>query len=169
GGRLYTIASEQQLYVQADVDEADIGLVRLGATAHFQVDSQPGKTYEGTISRIGREADPATRTYPVEIRELTSVVGLRLGMTADVNVEGRTIRDALLIPAVALQTEQDRTQVWVLGSDSRVQSRPVRIKSRDSKTVQVIEGLRAGERVVLNPPKLSNDQTVEVVAEGNGT
>lgn len=167
GGRLFTVASEQRLYVQADVDEADIGLVRLGATAHFQVDSQPGRSYDGRVSRIGREADPSTKTYPVEVRELRDTSGLRLGMTTDVNIEGRTLRDALLVPTAALQTDQDKTVVWVVGREQRVRRRPVRIKAKDNRTVQILEGLRPGEQVVRDPSGLTDDQIVELIPESD--
>ncbi len=167
GNRLFVVAQEQRSYVQADVDEADIGEVRVGSEARFQVDSQPGVSYLGRVSRIGRDSNPATKTYPVDIREIQAPDGqktdLKLGMTADVNIRGRTIPDVVLAPTAALQTDGDKTVVWVVEAGSRVRKRVLRIRARDAKTVQVVEGLRAGEQVVLEPVGLSDDRVVQIV------
>jgi HlyD family secretion protein len=151
GARLFTVANEQKIYVQADVDEADIGQVRQGAEARFHVDAEPQTTYKGRVARIGRAADRSTKTYPVEIRDLDQTAGLRIGMTADVNIQGRVTPQAVLIPTAALQTEKDRTLVWIVDGENRVRRRTVRVKAKDAATVQVVEGLLPGERVVLNP------------------
>lgn len=152
GGRLFTIASEQRVYVQADVDEADIGQVRQGSQARFQVDAQPGKTYTGRVALIGRAADRGTKTYPVEIRGIDTAAGLRIGMTADVNIRGRVTDGAVLVPSAALQTEADHTIAWVIDSQERARRRIVRFKAKDAQSVQVIQGIYAGEQVVLDPP-----------------
>lgn len=167
GAPLFTIAAEQQIHVRADVDEADIGALRPGSRAHFQVDALPGRTFSGRVTRIGRAADRATRTYPVEIRDLHSITGLRLGMTADVNIEGRATHGAVLIPTAALQSEGDRTTVWVVDSEDRARRRTVRIQSRDAGSVHALEGVAAGERLILNPGRgLREGRRVHVVPAG---
>ncbi len=161
GTRIFTVANEQRIYIRADVDEADIAGVRLGSPVRFQVDAEPGRTYTGRVSLIGRAADRGTKTYPVEIRDLSEVQGLKIGMTADVNIQGRDTPDAVVVSSDALQTDGAQTLVWVLEGD-RVKRRPVRIKAKDAGSVQILEGLRAGEQVVLNPAGLSDGRQVRV-------
>ncbi len=163
GNRVMTIANEDRVYVRADVDEADIAQVRVGAEARFQVDARPEVTYTGRVARIGDAADPSTKTYPVEIRRLSTTQGLRIGMTADVNIQGRVTPDAVLVPTSALQTEEERIVVWTVDAEGRVHKRPVRIKAQDANTAQIVSGLIPGERVVLNPSgKLQEGRRVRV-------
>lgn len=163
GNRVMTVANEDRVYVRAEVDEADIGQVRVGAETRFQVDARPEVTYTGRVARIGDAADPSTKTYPVEIRNLSTTQGLRIGMTADVNIQGRVTPDAVLVPTAALQTEKERIVVWVVDAAQRVHQRPVRIKARDASTAQIVAGLLPGERVVLNPTgKLQDGRRVRV-------
>ncbi len=163
GGRIFNIAGEEKVYVQADVDEADIGLVRLGSPARFQVDSQPGMVFEGRVTLIGNAADRATRTYAVEIRDLRDKKGLRIGMTTDVNIQGRTITGALLIRTAALESEKDETLAWVVDALNHVHRRRVKIRARDANVAQVLEGLQAGDKVVLQPAgKLRDGQRIRL-------
>lgn len=163
GTRLLSVANEQKIYVQADVDEADIGMVRVGHEVRFQVDAQPGRTYVGRVTLVGHAADRSTKTYPVEVRQLDRAEGLRIGMTTDVNIQGRVTESAVVLPSAALVTEKDHTYVWTIDSENRVRRVPVKIKARDANTVQVLEGLAPRQRTVLNPASgLQEGQRVRV-------
>ncbi|MFN3651479.1 MAG: efflux RND transporter periplasmic adaptor subunit [Armatimonadota bacterium] len=152
GSRLFTVANEQRMFIEAEVDEADIAGVRRGAEARFQVDAIPDRTYTGHVTRIADAADRTTKTYRVEVRELSATDGLRIGMTADVNIQGRVTERALLLPVAALRSENGVSVVWVVDPSGRAQRREVRTQAKDATSVQVLSGLSAGERVVLNPP-----------------
>lgn len=157
GEPILTVASEQKLYVRADVDEADIEIVRVGSPVRFQVDALPDRSFHGRLALIATAADAATRTYAVEIREIDDPAPLRIGMTADVNIEGETLTDAVLIPTAALVAEEDGSSVWLVRQDATVAKKQVRVRARDVKSIQVTHGLQAGDRVVLDPPESLKD------------
>ncbi len=75
---------------------------------------------------------------------------LRLGMYVTVHFETRSGRSVTLVPRDAVQSIGDRTVVWVPaeGDDGRFTERPVRLGSTFRDSVEVLEGLKPGERVV---------------------
>ena len=81
-GIILQVASESRIYVRADVDEADIGPVRVGQEARFRVDAFSQRDFTARVSRIADSADRATKTYAVELRQLSYVTDLLSGITA---------------------------------------------------------------------------------------
>ncbi len=145
------MATGDRFYVEAQVDEADIGKVRLGQRAFFKVDAYPERVYRAIVARIHPDADRVTKTYRVELREIEPTSGLRLGMSGDVNIEAKAISEALLVPATAVMMDTQVPMVWVV-DNGRAVKRAVKIGARDGDQVHVRTGLRSGELVIVNPP-----------------
>ncbi|HEX2949310.1 MAG TPA: efflux RND transporter periplasmic adaptor subunit [Armatimonadota bacterium] len=152
GGTIANVVSPRELYVQADVDESDIGPIRVGQKAYFTTDAIPNRTYQGVVTQIGASANESTNTYPVEIRDISDKSGLRVNLSVDVNIVTETHPSALLIPASAIVTEP-RPHVWIVDTHGRLEQRNITIGARDtvSGRVEVTSGLLNGERVVTNP------------------
>lgn len=103
---LFTIAQDlTKMQVQADVDESDIGRVKLGQTAHFTVDSYPDRQFTAKVSQIRLNAtvNQNVVTYPVIIEVANPEELLRPSMTANVTVEVGTVKDVLRVPNAALR------------------------------------------------------------------
>ena len=167
GAPLLQVASESRIYVRADVDEADIGPVRVGQEARFRVDAFSQRDFTARVSRIADSADRATKTYAVELRQLSDATDLLIGMTADVNIVGPAVENAVVVPLEALVQSEGGNAVFVVEDQSRVSRRPVQIRARDPQWVQIISGLESGERVVMRPPpSLQDGQTVRVRGGG---
>jgi HlyD family secretion protein len=145
------MATGDRFYVEAQVDEADIGKVRLGQRAFFKVDAYPERVYRAIVARIHPDADRVTKTYRVELREIEPTSGLRLGMSGDVNIEAKAISEAFLVPATAVVMDTQVPMVWVV-DNGRAVKRAVEIGARDGDQVHVRTGLRSGELVIVNPP-----------------
>ncbi len=103
---LFTLAEDlAKMKLQVDVDEADVGQVRVGQEATFTVDAWPGRRYTGTITRVGfgSQTKDNVVSYPtvivVDNRDLT----LRPGMTGTADIVTVTKDDALLVPNAALR------------------------------------------------------------------
>jgi len=103
---LFTIAQDlTRMQVQADVDQADIGRVRVGQVARFTVDAYPEEVFEGRITqvRLNATATQNVITYPV-ILEVENPDGkLRPQMTATVTIEVDRVADVLRVPNAALR------------------------------------------------------------------
>jgi HlyD family secretion protein len=111
---LYTIAEDlRKMQVLANVDEADIGHVRLGATAEFTVDAFRGRKFSARVSQIRNAAQTVSNvvTYIVVLELNNQDLLLRPGMTANVRLEVARRSDALLIPAAALRYKPRLDQI----------------------------------------------------------
>jgi multidrug efflux pump subunit AcrA (membrane-fusion protein) len=148
-----TIVDLSRLQVHAYVDEVDIGKVRLGQEATFAVDAFPARDFAGRVAAIYPTATIQDNVvkYIVALDIADDSVGLlRPEMTASVRITLEP-RSVLAIPARAIRRDRGRNVVTVRTNEGDV-SRPVRVGWRDGSWIEIVEGLRAGERVVLDPP-----------------
>jgi HlyD family secretion protein len=103
---LFSIAQDlTKMQVQADVDQSDIGRVKVGQGARFTVDAYPEEEFRGRISQIRYNALVTQNvvTYPVIIEVANTDERLRPKMTANVTIDVATVRDVLRIPNAALR------------------------------------------------------------------
>ena len=93
------------MQLEANIDEADIGTVKIGQTANFTVDAFTGRSFPAQIQTI--EFSPLTTDGVVTYKAILSVdnsdLALRPGMTATAQITVQEIRDALLVPNAALR------------------------------------------------------------------
>ncbi len=110
---LFTIAQDlTKMQVQADVDQSDIGRVKVGQPARFTVDAYPDETFQGKITqvRLNATVNQNVITYPVIIEVPNPDVKLRPKMTADITIEVAKVRDVLRIPNAALRFRPPQTE-----------------------------------------------------------
>ena len=111
---LFSIAQDlTKMQVQADVDQSDIGRVRVGQLARFTVDAYPDEEFRGRISQIRLNATVSQNvvTYPVIIEVPNPDEKLRPKMTANVTIEVAVVRGVLRIPNSALRFKPDTSQM----------------------------------------------------------
>ena len=103
---LFTIAQDlTKMQVQADVDESDIGRIRIGQAVHFTVDAFPDRVFQATVSQIRLNAtvNQNVVTYPVIVAVDNPDLNLRPSMTANITIDVATDRNKLRIPNSALR------------------------------------------------------------------
>ena len=103
---LFTIAKDlTKMQVQADVDQSDIGQIRVDEAARFTVDAYPEQPFRGRISqvRLNATVNQNVITYPVIIEVPNPDGKLRPSMTANVTIEVAQVRDVLRVPNAALR------------------------------------------------------------------
>ena len=103
---LFTIAQDlTKMQVQADVDESDIGRVKIGEPVHFTVDAFPDRVFQAKVSQIRLNAtvNQNVVTYPVIVSVDNSEEKLRPSMTANITIDVATDHDVLRIPNSALR------------------------------------------------------------------
>jgi multidrug efflux pump subunit AcrA (membrane-fusion protein) len=148
-----TIVDLGRLQVNAFVDEVDIGKVHVGQAATFTVDASSARDFGGRVAAIYPSATIQDNVvkYVVAVEIAEGYAGLlRPEMTAGVRltVAERTV---LAIPARAIRREDGGSVVYVV-VDGRPQARPIRLGWRDGPWAEVVQGLAAGDRVLLDPP-----------------
>jgi HlyD family secretion protein len=103
---LFQIAQDlTKMQVQADVDQSDIGRVKVGQVARFNVDAYPEEEFRGTLSQIRYNAlvNQNVVTYPVILEVANPEGRLRPKMTANVTIDVASVPDVLRIPNAALR------------------------------------------------------------------
>lgn len=146
-----TIVDLTRLELWAYVDETDIGRIELGQAASFSVDAYPDVAFDGEVAAIYPKAEIRDNVvdYIVVIRftpprDRT----LRPEMTASVRVVLARHADVLAVPRRAVRREGDRTFVLCSEAGLPVQ-RFVRTGARDETHVEILDGLRGGEEVLV--------------------
>jgi HlyD family secretion protein len=119
---LFTIAQDlTKMQVQADVDESDIGRVKIGEPVHFTVDAYPDRTFQAKVSQIRLNAtvNQNVVTYPVIVAVDNPDEKLRPSMTANITIDVATDRDVLRIPNAALRFKPSPSEAGASGAERR--------------------------------------------------
>jgi cobalt-zinc-cadmium efflux system membrane fusion protein len=149
---LLVVANMQTLWVLADVPEARLPQIGVGASAQVQVTALPEKTFEGKVSYIAPALDPHTRTAAVRV-EARNDGSLRPGMFASVELVGAAAAgssSALAVREGAVQTIQGQPSVFVpvKGEANTFAPQPVRAGPRVNGMIPILVGLKEGDPVV---------------------
>ena len=152
GEMLYQVADLSTVWAVADVFEQDIGLVRAGQKARLRIDAYPDKVFEGTVSYVYPTLKAETRTVPVRV-ELANPGGLlKPGMFAALELASASTK-VLAVPQSAVIDSGVRRVVLVQsGNDAkagRFEPREVKLGRRGDDYVEVLEGVKEGEPVVV--------------------
>ena len=146
-----TIVDLDRLQLNAYVDEVDIGKIAPGQSVVFTVDAFPAQDFKGRVAAIYPSATIQDNVvkYIVAVAILGGYGGrLRPEMTANVRIQLEE-RRVLAVPARAVRREDGRNVVYVQDGN-RSAARAVRAGWRDGAWVEIVEGLAAGDRVLLN-------------------
>ncbi len=151
GEVLYQIADLSSVWVVADVFEQDLGMLRVGQPAAVMVDAYPGMMFNGKITFVYPTVTPETRTAKVRV-ELDNVRAL-LKPAMYAKVEFTSSRDkakVLAVPDSAVLDSGRRQVVLVELGAGRFEPRVVKLGMRGDGYVEVLEGVKAGEAVVVS-------------------
>jgi len=151
GQELFIVTDLKTVWVIGDLYEKDFATVRVGSPATVMVTSASDRQLRGRVAYIDPRVDPATRTAKVRI-EVPNVSGdLRLGMFVNVSFETGGPR-MTLVPRSAVQSIGDRSVVYVPadGEEGRFIERTVKLGRATGDVVEVLAGVKPGERVVTD-------------------
>jgi membrane fusion protein, copper/silver efflux system len=151
GEMLYQIADLSSVWALADVFEQDLGLVRLGQSVKIRFDAYPDKAFIGKVTFIYPTVAPETRTAKVRI-ELPNPAGLlKPAMFARVEIASGTGRGKVLaVPDSAVLDTGTRQMVLVQRGEGAFEPRPVKLGTRTDGYIEVLDGIKAGESVVVS-------------------
>jgi cobalt-zinc-cadmium efflux system membrane fusion protein len=148
------IADLSTLWVLADVPEARLGDLTLGAAARVTFSSLGASAVDGILSSISPSVDPSTRTVQARIEVKSADTALKPGMFAQVEIDAITekdkARDAIAIPEAAVQMIDGKPCVFVKDDDEENTfiKRPIAIGSPVSGLIPVLSGLEVKETIV---------------------
>jgi RND family efflux transporter MFP subunit len=182
---LCRIVDIESLKVELRLIEADVPKVRVGQEALLYLDAYPERPFRGELSRVLPYLDQQTRTNTVEITvpnpkdPETGERALKPGMygRAELVVERRAQVVVVPEPALVLDNQvlakqapgETLRKAFVVDSGGKVRKRIVKVGARKGSLCQILEGISAGERIVVRGQhELKDAERVEVVAKANG-
>jgi len=145
-----TLAPIDALWVVADVPEADAARVVAGARAEIRFPSLPGERFEARVLEVLPQLDRATRSLQARIALDNPGGRLAAGMLADVVIDDARSAHGVLVPQEALIRTGRSERVIVAHGEGRFASREVRAGAESGPDIQILEGLRPGEEVVVS-------------------
>jgi membrane fusion protein, heavy metal efflux system len=154
---LMTIADLSRVWMTSSVPESSIRLIHVGDPVSIALVAYPGETFRGRVARIADVLDPETRTVKVHVEVANPDGRFRPEMFGSIRHAG-PLRQVPVIPVAALVQDSGRPTVLVERSPGTFERRTVTVAGRQSDFVPVLDGLRPGERVVVDGAYLLKDR-----------
>jgi RND family efflux transporter MFP subunit len=164
-----TIADMRSLQVEVDVSETNIVGIRIGQACDIQLDALPAIRFRGEVYTIVPTVDRTKATVLVKVRFLDKDPRMLPDMSAKVSFLSRNLKTEerkprLAVNGSALVGKTDQTHVFVL-QGNHVQETSVQTGVKLGDMIEIISGLKSGDRVVINPPKGMKNGTKIKIAE----
>lgn len=147
GDAITTLDDISSIKLDFSVPETALGRLQPGQKILARSASTGQREYVGTVKTIGSRVDPVTRAAIVRARVENEDRALRAGMLLTVQIVTEE-KSALAVPERAIVQTGDRTIVYIVGEDQKVQPRPVTLGLRQSGYVEITTGLAEGEPIV---------------------
>lgn len=159
-----TVADLERAQVVADVDETDVGKVKIGQEAEIVLDAYPERILEGHVVEVGylaRQTEAGGTALPVKISlDETGGIGVRKDMNADVNIVVSIKKNVLSVPLEAVIEKEGKDVVYVI-ENGRAKMQRVKLGLATDEAFEIVSGLRQGETVaVKNVDKLREGDRV---------
>ena len=177
------VAQLDRVTVKAEISEADVTRVKAGQRVYFTILGEPDRRYETTLRYVepasttiadstsssstssstssSSSSSSSTAVYYNGVLDVPNPENkLRIAMTAEVNIVLGEARGALTVPSTALEkvdAAQRRYGVRVLRDDQTIEPREVRVGMNNKVDAQILEGLRAGDQVVIGEASASSE------------
>jgi HlyD family secretion protein len=142
------------LQIEAKIPEATLSKIQLGQAVNVQADAYPNQTFKGKVSLIAPRAvqENNITSFRVKVGLQTGLTQLKAGMNVRLNFLSAPIKQAMMIPLAAVVTQADgQTGVYV-AEQERAKFQAVKVGATSGDRVQVLSGLKGGDRVFLSPP-----------------
>ena len=136
------------LKVIAEIPEKMAPWIKDGQPVELHVDAYPQRKFEGKVSRISPAVNTATRAFPFEALIPNRDAVLKPGTFARVHIESGQVDQVLTLPYSALQYRYGVNRVFVVEND-KLSVRELKIGDRMDDRIEILSGVKAGERVVV--------------------
>jgi len=160
--QLFFLAQTDPIRVFINVPEAYASSIKPGLGAYLELTQYPGQRFQGKVVRTSESLDVATRSLLTEI-DVPNKSGLLLpGGFAQVHLEVKTVGQPLQVPINALLFRAEGLRAVVI-ADGRTRLQRITVGRDYGNTLEVVDGLKPGDWIVLNPPdSLEDNQKVNV-------
>jgi RND family efflux transporter MFP subunit len=151
GQALFAVAQVDPLRLYVYVPQGYARQIKIGDAVTVTLAEGTGQQYQGTIARTARAIDAATRTMQVEVQVPNPagalIAGSYVQVTLPINVDAR----ALVVPTNVLLFRPEGTRVALVDSGGHVHLTSVKLGTDFGTSVEILNGLNATDRIVVNP------------------
>jgi HlyD family secretion protein len=169
GQTLFTLIDDASVNLPVQVDETEIGKVKVGQAAELSLDAIPNEKFQGKVTKISPQAKIVQNiaVFYVTVTVPNSDLKLRPGMTAEAEVISLEIANAITLPKRAVQTVRNRAYVTTYDQKTKTQdSKRVKAGVDDGTNIVIESGLEPGDMVVL-PTRASAGSSTAAATGGN--
>jgi HlyD family secretion protein len=153
------LALAQGLEVIAKVAELDIGQLQPGQQVTIVADAYPDQEFKGEITLIAPEAvvEENVTSFEVRVKLLTGEDILRSKMNVDVTFIGKKLNDSLVVPTVAIFTQDGQQGVMIPDANNKPKFTPVKVGLYLEDKTQILEGVKPEQKVFIDLPETKKD------------
>lgn len=146
---LTTLVDLDPVKVEVNVPERYLQQLKIGQALEFTVAAFPGQKFKGEVYFISPQIDASLRTALVKARIPNADYRLRGGMFASLDLTLQVRDAAIVIPEPAIMSNGDNFSVFIVDAESKAQLRPVQVGIRLAGRAEVLKGLNAGDKVIV--------------------
>jgi cobalt-zinc-cadmium efflux system membrane fusion protein len=164
---LFRVADLSRLWLTVHAFERDAVRVRVGSPARISFAALPGQTFNGNVTLVGKQVDVDSRTVSVRVEVANQQRLLRPGMSGTAFVPlGKGSEKVVAIPVAALQRIENDWVVFIPAAKDSFEMRIVgRGRDLDGE-IEIVSGLKAGEKVVVEGAFLLKAEAEKLKGEG---
>jgi cobalt-zinc-cadmium efflux system membrane fusion protein len=148
GTPVYTIADASNVWLLANVRETDAGLIHPGQAVEVHVLAYPRRAFKARVTYVAALVDPVTHRLTVRAEIDNRDGALKPEMFANFRILTGDAAESPAVPEAAVVYEGNAAHVWVVAGAGLLAYRAIRIGRSNEGLVEVLEGLKPGERVV---------------------
>jgi RND family efflux transporter MFP subunit len=161
--QLFSLAQTDPIRVYVNVPESAAPSIHAGLPAHLDLTQFPGRKFQGTVVRTAEAIDPVSRTLLTEVDVPNKAGELLPGGYAQVHLDVQITGERLQVPVNALLFRAEGLRAVVVDADHRLHLQSLTIGRDYGVSLEVLQGLRGGDWIVLNPAdSLEEGQHVNV-------
>jgi HlyD family secretion protein len=146
---ILTVMNLSRLIAKSHVPQSEAAKLKLGNAAELKV-SGLDEPIKGRITLVSPALDPGSTTIEVWVEAAKPNPAVKPGMTVEVSLTGKTVKDAIVVPAGAVfkNAEGGTDYVVLAGSDQKAHWKTVQIGVRNAEDAQIVSGINAGDPIV---------------------
>lgn len=152
GHELFDLARVDPLRVFTSVPQAYAPYIGVGAKTSITLQEFPGQRFDATIARTAKAIDPNTRTLLTEVDVPNPDGRLLPGSFGEVHFKVGNNVDKVTVPVNAMLFRSQGAQVAVVAANNKIELRQINIGRDYGTTLEILGGVSAGDRIVINPP-----------------
>jgi membrane fusion protein, heavy metal efflux system len=148
GTPVFTIADPTSVWLLANVRETDAGLVKRGQSVEVRVLAYPKRAFKARVTYVAALVDSVTHRLPVRAEIENHDGALKPEMFANFRILISDASESPAVPEAAVIYEGNAAHVWVVAEDDLLSLRTIRTGRSNDGLIEVLDGLKSGERVV---------------------